>query len=189
MHNIIQLNYYYKLQDCSILINDNHSNIARRCAVKDDIKNQIIQALEDNQIELVRKVLFSPGIFQNESYVEILIDYLNQTLNNDLRNDIAILLSDVGCEKAVKTIIALLHSEKTIGNRGTLLYSLEELEYFAYLEDLFPFLFDNSFEVRMQTYRLFEKAARKFSNEDKAKFQSMLSDILLQTKNISKLLR
>lgn len=86
-----------------------------------------------------------------------LIKLLIKTNNNEERNNIALKLSDEQCEEAVKPIIDLLYCKRTEKNKGTLLYALENLDYYKHLDRLIDFLFADSFEVRIQTKILFKR--------------------------------
>lgn len=77
--------------------------------------------------------------------------------NPNERNKLAILLSDFGKELAVIPIIKMIKDPRTKGNRGTLLYALEELDCSLHLD----FLFSLMIEVSRQAYLIIEKVLSK----------------------------
>lgn len=81
--------------------------------------------------------------------------------NPNERNKLAILLSDFGKELAVIPIIKMIKDPRTKGNRGTLLYALEELDCSLYLDFLFSLMIEDNFEVSRQAYLIIEKVLSK----------------------------
>lgn len=88
------------------------------------------------------------------------------------RNKLAILLSDFGKELAVIPIIKMIKDPRTKGNRGTLLYALEELDCSLHLDFLFSLMLEDNFEVNRQAYLIIEKVlSRENSNLELIKKQ------------------
>lgn len=65
--------------------------------------------------------------------IPLLIEYLKSTENNILRNSIALTLSDIGSEEAVKPLIDMINHPKTLGVRGTLKYALKAFDCSGHL--------------------------------------------------------
>jgi hypothetical protein len=84
--------------------------------------------------------------------------------NPNERNKLAILLSDFGKELAIIPIIKMIKDPRTKGNRGTLLYALEELDCSLYLDFLFSLMIEDNFEVSRQAYLIIEKVLSKENN-------------------------
>jgi len=101
-----------------------------------------------------------------EEYTEQLIDILKTTDEPSKRNEIAIVLSEFAQDKAVEPIVQMINDPKTIGNRGTLLYSLRELEYSEHIELIFDLMFYKGCEVSRESRYLFAQALQN-SNDKK----------------------
>ncbi len=114
------------------------------------------ESISNNNIDEAIKIVEEIGSNKETATTPVLLEYLQSTDNHILRNAIAIALSDIGCDNAVEPIINLLKHPKTKGSRGTLLYSLESLNYIPFIESLVDFLNDDSFEVSRQTLTLLE---------------------------------
>lgn len=71
---------------------------------------------------------------KNTEFCNLLTKCLLATNKHEIRNLLALALSDLGCSKSVKDIIGLIKNPKTLNNRGTLLYALEQLDYSCYIE-------------------------------------------------------
>ena len=106
---------------------------------------------------------------KNVEAVQPLIHHLLTTDNNNLRNAIAIALSDIGNNEAIEPIINMLKSPKTVGSRGTLLYALGNFNCSPYAELIVDLLFDDSFEVSRQSLLLLESIAEAIPNDLKQK--------------------
>jgi HEAT repeat protein len=126
----------------------------------------------DKVIETIREI----GEKKYQEAAPILIKLLQSTNNNNLRNEIAIALSDMGCYAAVEPIINMLRNPNTIGNRGTLLYALETLDYSSHIELLIDLLFDDNFEVSRQTLILIESILKDIPHEVKEKYIQKIKD-------------
>jgi len=86
---------------------------------------------------------------------------LLETDDDGERNRLALILSDHKADGTAEIIIQLLKSEKTAGNRGTLLYALGELDYTEHIDFIFDFILNGkSFEVNMEALRLIKKYLR-----------------------------
>lgn len=125
------------------------------------LKDQITQGKFD---EAVRQVTVF-DLSKNKEYIPVLIKYLDTTENSALRNAIAIALSDIGCVEAIEHILALLKDPKTCGDRGTLLYALQEFDISCQIATIVDFLFDDGFEVSRQALSLIQSNLSKISPE------------------------
>ncbi|MGW9125342.1 HEAT repeat domain-containing protein [Paenibacillus chitinolyticus] len=119
---------------------------------------EIIDLLQEevskNNIEEAGSIVEKIGDSKLIEAVPILINILLDTESNQLRNTIAIALSDIGCDDAVVPIISLLKSPKTQNSRGTLLYALESFDCSDYGELITELLIEGNFEVRWQSISL-----------------------------------
>jgi hypothetical protein len=85
-----------------------------------------------------------------------LIDELTSTENCMVRNTIAIILSDLECNKAVETIVSLIEKPENSNCRATLVYALEQLNCNGILQRIFKFLFEGNYETKGNMYSLLE---------------------------------
>jgi HEAT repeat protein len=131
--------------------------------------------IKNNDIDKAISIITDIGEKKYKEAVPILIKYLEKTDNNKLRNKIAIALSDIGCSEAVEPIINMIKSPKTIGNRGTLLYALELLDYSSHIEFLINLLYDDNFEVSRHSLILIERIIKDIPNEIKEKYIMKIS--------------
>lgn len=121
----------------------------------------------NNQIEDAVVLVQLAGERKDKKAVPFLIKHLKATEDNQLRNCIAIALSDIGATEAVKPLLLLLNDPKTINNRGTLLYALEAFDISDSFENIVDLLFEDNFEVSRHSLILIESMAQNVSNEIK----------------------
>jgi len=129
------------------------------------------ESIQNNNIDDALKIIADIGEKKCKEAVPVLIKNLEKTENNKLRNKIAIALSDIGCYEAVEPIINMIKSPKTIGNRGTLLYVLESLDYSSHIEFLVDLLYDDNFEVSRHSLVLIEQIIKDIPNEIKEQYK------------------
>lgn len=119
-----------------------------------DNLNEIIKSNKiDEAIEKIEEI-------SDKKYTEavpFLIKHLKKTDNHLLRNSIALTLMDIGNQAVVEPIVELLKDPKTIGYRGTLLYSLKPFDCSGHLELLIDFTINGNFEVRHNAKELIEE--------------------------------
>ncbi|MEF9864762.1 MAG: hypothetical protein RR777_07415 [Christensenellaceae bacterium] len=110
-----------------------------------------------------------------KNWNKIIEERLSVTENSLERNELALILADHWGDIAVEPIIRLLRDKKTEGNRGTLLYALEDLNYSKYLGLLVDLMVQGNFEVSREAFSLIEEAVENHEN-----------DIVLEEDNITK---
>lgn len=115
--------------------------------------------------------------------MDTLIKHLQSTENNKLRNEIALALSDIGHNAAVEPIIEVLVRPKTKGSRGTLLYALENLEYFSHIETITGFIGDDTFEASLQSLLLLEHVIDNLSDVEKERCRNIIEPKLKKKNN------
>ncbi|RXZ79768.1 HEAT repeat domain-containing protein [Paenibacillaceae bacterium] len=120
---------------------------------------------------------------KDESYLNVLIKHLKSTEDNLLRNQIALALSDIGENEALDSLIEVITHPRTKGSRGTLLYSLENLDYVSHIDTIANFIGDPSLEVSMQSFLLLEYVADELSNNQKEKCKSIFESKLKINEN------
>lgn len=131
--------------------------------------NILEDKIENNQIDEAINLIEEIGRNKCLEYVSLLIKYLESTNNGNLRNSIALALSDMGSSEAIEPIIHLLKNPITIGNRGTLLAALEPFDYSSYIEMLVEFLYEGNFEVSRKSFTLIEAIAKDIPEDIKQK--------------------
>lgn len=119
------------------------------------------EKMENNSMQEAKKMIEEIGCQKNTDAVPLLIHYLVITDDNNIRNAIAIALSDIGSTEAIEPIISMLRHPKTIGARGTLLYALESFDCSNHVELITELLFDDTFEVSRQSFLLLESNINK----------------------------
>lgn len=154
-------------------INDRDSHDDRRyrmqvSELEEKIKNNNIE----EALEIIKEIVFRKDV----ELVPILINYLVNTDSNILRNAIAIALSDIGSNEAIKPIISMLSHPKTIGARGTLLYALEAFDCSAHSELITNLLLEDNFEVSRQALILLESNVDNIPIEVKQKCIEKIQD-------------
>lgn len=138
--------------------------------------SELEESIKNNNIDKALKIIADIGVKKYKEACPILMKYFEITNNNILRNEIAIALSDIGYSEAVEPIINMIRNPKTIGSRGTLLYSLESFDYSSYIELLVDLLYDDNFEVSRQAFILIENIIKNLSDETKQKCINNIQD-------------
>lgn len=83
-----------------------------------------------------------------------LLELLRVTPNGDLRNALALALSDLGEPRAFAEIVALLRQDRTLGNRGTLLYALRPFDCSSIVSLLVDMVIEGNYEVAREAMTL-----------------------------------
>lgn len=148
--------------------------------------NIIQKHLSQGDIEGAMKQVATIGQKKDTSQLSSLIDLLKSTENKDLRNEIAIALSDIGDDRAVEPLIEVITDPKTSGSRGTLLSALENLNYIVHIENIIPFIGDSSLEVSAQSFMLLEQTMDSLSDSQNLRCQQRIE--IQISNNQSKLL-
>lgn len=136
------------------------------------------KSLETDDLKEVEHLLDVVGTEQVKEAIPLLLEFLKRTNNHQLRNQIALCLSDIGCDEVVKPIIDMINNPKTLGNRGTLLYSLEPFECSEHLDSLVHHLITGNFEVQAEAFQLIQAMKGRISNEMLLKSIEALKDEL-----------
>ncbi|MDQ1146124.1 tetratricopeptide (TPR) repeat protein [Bacillus sp. SORGH_AS 510] len=121
------------------------------------IQEALKYALDSENVEEAESLLNKVGENKYKEAIPVLINYLKSTENHRIRNAIALALSDIGDEKAVKPLIEMINDSKTLGYRGSLLYALKPFDCSAYLETLVYHLLTGNYEVQLNSFELIEE--------------------------------
>jgi len=139
---------------------------------------ELKQSINDNNIEKSLKLIENIGDEKNELALPSLLEILETTDNNIIRNQVALALSDIGNSSAVDLIIKMILSPKTQRSRGTLMYSLRNLEYTDHLKLFITLLSDRSFEVSREAFTLLESNCKNISNTYKTELLHLIQEEL-----------
>lgn len=134
------------------------------------------KSLETDDLKEVEHLLDVVGTRKIKEAIPLLVEFLKRTDNHQLRNQIAICLSDIGENEVVKPIIDMINDPKTLGYRGTLLYSLGPFDCSEHLDSLVYHLITGNFEVQAEAYQLIEAIEGKIPNEMLLKSIESLKD-------------
>lgn len=127
---------------------------------------ELIQNNNVNEaIELIEEIARN----NNKEYITLLINYLEKTDNDNIRNSIALALSDMGCTDIIEPIIKLLQDPKTLGKRGSLLAALEPFNYSSCVEMLISFIYEGNFEVSRKSFELVKAIIKDIPDDIKLK--------------------
>lgn len=138
----------------------------------DNLEQLIDKNLIDDAVELIKEI----GRNRDLNAVPLLIKILEETDNHGLRNTVAIALSDIGSNDAVEPIIRMLKDTKTIGHRGTLVYSLETLDYSKHIDLLVEFVCEGNYEVKIESLQLITAVKKNLTQEQREKFIHTIND-------------
>jgi len=140
--------------------------------------HKLEEHIYNDEIEAASDIIKFIGETKDESCLEVLLKHLKATENKQLRNEIALTLSDIGNNRAVDPLIEMIIDPKTKGGRGTLLYALEELDYADHIAIITDFVGDASLEVSMHAFLLLEHVIDELSDEQKAECKEILESKL-----------
>ncbi|MGF6949089.1 hypothetical protein QF028_001594 [Neobacillus sp. B4I6] len=134
--------------------------------------------LETDDLKEVEHLLDVIGTEQVKEAIPLLVEFFKRTNNHQLRNQIALCLSDIGNKQVVKPIIDMINNPKTLGNRGTLLYSLKPFDCSEHLDSLVHHLITGNFEVQAEVFQLIEAMNGRFPKKMLLKSIETLKDEL-----------
>lgn len=109
-----------------------------------------VKKLEKNEYSVVEKNL---------------LEELKNTKDTTIRNTIAIILSDLKCDSAIKILTSLIKEPKYYNCRGTLIYALEGLNSEKEIIKLLPFIYEGNYETKCNLYALVESKINVMSQD------------------------
>jgi len=119
----------------------------------------------DRIVEAVRAIA-QQGVLEA---VPVLLDVLDSTNDGGVWNAIAIALADMGILEAKEHIVALLNDSKTVGNRGSLLYALQQgLDYRDESPMLTEMCISGNLEVRGEAATMLVAIAGDLTSEERS---------------------
>ena len=138
--------------------------------------NKINTWIAENKIDDITNLALSLPKKDYDLFIADLIQRLETTTDNNYRNTIAIVLGDLHCDKAIDSLIKLINNPKLVNSRGTLIYALENLNVSDRLDSFIELLVYGNYEVKCNTYTLFEKHITNMTEEKKSIYVEMLKE-------------
>ena len=126
----------------------------REMEVMEEKWNDIKKAIENNEIDHVVEICNEMSGTEKNIVEDKLIQELRCTDEVCYRNTIAIILGDLGCDKAIDVLIELILDPRNKNCRGTFIYALEGLNCEHKLVQLMHILTDGNYEVKWNMYAL-----------------------------------
>lgn len=134
--------------------------------VNDAKWDYVIELIKENKIDEV--VEYVRGLNKSEYQIieENLISELKNTNNSCIRNSIALVLSDLKCDKSINTIISLINNPEYYNCRGTLIYALHELNCQEQIVSLFNLIYEGNYETKCNMFTLIESKINLMNDKD-----------------------
>jgi len=136
------------------------------------------EKIKNSEINEAISIIEELGASRSIESAPLLIKLLYETDNANLRNSIALALSDFGNADAVVHLINVIKDPKTKGQRGTLLFALESFECSPYTKLFIDLFQESGFETSRQAYILLENISEKLQDEEKDRFKKKIQLIL-----------
>jgi hypothetical protein len=114
--------------------------------------------------EQARQLLDHPA--PDEELKRLMLRALAQTTDGRTRNVMALKLAEIGATEAVPMLTRLLYEPDTKGNRGTLLYALDELGAKLDPKYLLHLMMHDTYEVQTQAFDMLENTVSDMTPRD-----------------------
>lgn len=143
---------------------------------------KIIEVLKQTTFEEILTKIKLESI--NEENLSDLITTLETTDDSILRNRIALLLSDIGCDMAVPTLLSLISKEELKNKRGTLIHCLANLRLTTeQILEVAPLLYQGNYEVQKEVCELIKKKSEQLENPNIVQLLVVLQEKIQQYSN------
>lgn len=143
---------------------------------------KIIEVLKQTTFEEILTKIKLESI--NEENLSDLITTLETTDDSILRNRIALLLSGIGCDMAVPTLLSLISKEELKNKRGTLIHCLANLRLTTeQILEVAPLLYQGNYEVQKEVCELIKKKSEQLENPDIVQLLVVLQEKIQQYSN------
>ena len=107
-----------------------------------------------------------------------LLTIFKHTNNSLIRDCIALFFYDLKYDKAVPSLIKLVTKKELIGNNGTLLFALTNLDSKKYFLTFIEILCTHGYLARLHAYEIVEKYAGEVSTKVKKKAIEVLNEYI-----------
>ena len=138
--------------------------------------NKVDTWIDENKIEDITSLALTLQKKDYDLFIDELIQRLETTTDTAHRNTIAIVFRDLRSDKAINSLIKLINKPELKNCRGTLIYALEKLNVADRLDDFIDLLADGNYEVKCNTYTLFEKQLANMTDEKKLIYVNILKE-------------
>ena len=135
--------------------------------------------ITENKIDDITNLALSLPKKDYDLLIEEFIQILETTTENGCRNTIAIVLGDLHCNKAIDSLFRLINDPKLVNCRGTLVYALENLNVADRLDSFIELLISGNYEVKCNSYTLFESQIANMTEEEKTIYIATLKAKIL----------
>ena len=143
---------------------------------------KIIEVLKQTMFEEILTKIKLESI--NEENLSDLITTLETTDDSILRNRIALLLSGIGCDMAVPTLLSLISKEELKNKRGTLIHCLANLRLTTeQILEVAPLLYQGNYEVQQEVCELIKKKSEQLENPNIVQLLVVLQEKIQQYSN------
>lgn len=152
------------------------------------VLNSLEEKIKNNKIDEAITLIDQLGESKSIESVPLLIKFLLETDNINLRNSIALALSDIGIDDAIEPLINLIKDPKTRGSRGTLLFALAPFDCSRYIDVFIELLLEDSFETSRQSFILLENNISRLQKEEKQQYRQKIISIITSLEDKMELL-
>ena len=143
---------------------------------------KIIEVLKQTTFEEILTKIKLESI--DEDDLSDLITTLETTDDSILRNRIALLLSDIGCDMAVPTLLSLISKEELKNKRGTLIHCLANLRLTdEQVLEVSHLLYQGNYEVQWEVCELIKKKSEQLENASIVQLLVVLQEKIQQYSN------
>lgn len=136
--------------------------------------DDLMKMVDKNEIDKIVEIYKEMEEKEYEYFIDKLIYEIGTTENCGHRNTIAIVLGDLGCNKAINTMIEVINMPKNRKCIGSLIYALESLDCENEVKSILHVLFDGNYEAKYNTYCLFIEKFHKMKEEDKEECKKLI---------------
>ncbi len=127
--------------------------------------------------------LLNPNKITEEDKKELLTIFLN-TNNYQIRNRIAILLSDVGFNSAIPLIIKVIFRKDLYNRNGSLVYALYDMDVLEYFLDIVKIIATQDYEARIMAIEIIKKFLPKTSDNQRKAALKLLEKYRLKEEKV-----
>ena len=115
---------------------------------------------------------------------EELLKFFIVTENSLIRNQIAIIFSDLRFNKAIPYLIKKINDRNLYNNNGTLVWALGKLDAEEYFINFIKIICEQEYEARLMAYDIVERFLNLTSIKDKNEALEMLESCLFEQEKV-----
>jgi HEAT repeat protein len=115
-----------------------------------------IKALKSSNLEEVENTIRELGKSADRRAVPILMNMLSEEKDINLKNALALSLSDLKADEAVPLLMKLIKDPEHENKRGSFVYALQNLDCREYFFDFVEMICTGNYEVYCHAYDIFE---------------------------------